>query len=104
MEELGDLIRFRIDARQVRTLVEVTVDAGESQISEFVRAAVKAGNDMLEVEYGQRRIALMKLAILATVISAISHRGANRAVHLYDTLAIWRACRRNTATNLFART
>lgn len=50
MESLRDLIRIRIDARQIRTLMEITGNAGKSQVVEVVRAAVKSGNNMLDVQ------------------------------------------------------
>jgi hypothetical protein len=52
MKQLRDPIRFRIDARQVWTFVQITVDAGEGEIVEFVAAAVKSRNDVLDVKNG----------------------------------------------------
>ena len=81
MKQLRDSIRFRIDARQVRTFVQITVDTGEREIIEFVAAAVKSRNDVLDVENSQRRIILMKLAILAAVAAAFANRRSRRGIH-----------------------
>ncbi len=81
MEQFGDVIRFWIDACQVGTFVQITIDAGESEIIEFVAAAVKSRNDVLDMENRQRRIILMKLAILAAVAGAFSNRGSRRRIH-----------------------
>jgi hypothetical protein len=104
MKQLRDAVRFRIDAGQVRTFVQITVDAGEREIVEFVTAAVKSRNDVLDVESSQRRIILMKLAILAAVAGAFPNGGSRRGIIAYDEPTISRACRCKTATNLFART
>lgn len=81
MKQLRDPIRFRIDARQVRTFVQITIDASQSEIIEFAAAAVKSRNDVLDVENSQRRIILMKLAILAAITGAFSDRGPRRGIH-----------------------
>jgi hypothetical protein len=75
------LTDFRIDARQVRTFVQITIDASESKIVEFVAAAVKSRNDVLDVKNRQRRIILMKLAILAAVAGAFPNGGSRRGIH-----------------------
>ena len=53
VEELRDEIRVRVDARQIRALMEIAVDAGEGQIVEVIRAAVTSGNNMLDVQRSQ---------------------------------------------------
>ena len=56
-------------------------DRWSSEIIEFVVAAVKSRNDVLDVENSQRRIILMKLAILTAVAGAFSDRGSRRGIH-----------------------
>ncbi len=54
MKQLCNAIRFWIDASQVRTFVQITIDTGKSEVVEFVAAMVKPRNDMLNVENSER--------------------------------------------------
>ena len=46
--------------------MQIAVNAGKGQVVEFIRAAVKSGNNVFDVKSRQRRVILVKLAILAT--------------------------------------
>jgi hypothetical protein len=83
MKEFCHFIRLRIDSRQVRSLVQIAIDAGESKVVEFVGSAVNPWNDVLDVKRGQRRIILMQMAILASILSALANLGSGlRSDHL----------------------
>ena len=85
--------------------MEIAIDAGEGEIVEVIAAAVNFGNDVLDVERGERRIILMQTTILASVLSTLANLGLICALIIYDwELAICCACRLRMATNLFART
>ena len=85
VKQLRNLIRFRIYARQVRTFVQVAVHAGEGQVVEVIRAAMTFGTDVFEVEGGQGRILLVKLAILAPVAGSLPNFRSIRRVHRLTT-------------------
>jgi len=53
MEQFRDLVRLRVNARQVRTFVEIAVDARQGQVGEVIGAAVRPREDVLDVEHGQ---------------------------------------------------
>jgi hypothetical protein len=74
MEQLRHFIRVRINTCQIRTFVQVTIDAGQGKVSQLVRAAVFLGDDVLDMQYGERRIFLMELAILAPIASPLSNQ------------------------------
>jgi len=52
MKQLRYFVRHRINARQVRALVKIAVDAGQRQIVLVVTAAVNSRNDVLDVKGG----------------------------------------------------
>jgi hypothetical protein len=104
MKQFGYSIRFRINAGEVRTFVQITVDARAREIVDLIAAAVNTRDNMFNVENGEWRVVLMNLAILATIVGPFSNRGSRRGIHPYDEPTISRACRCKTATNLFART
>src|SRR3989442_14775992 len=73
MEQFRHLVGFGVDARQVRAFVQITINAGQSQILQVISAAMNARNDMLDVQGSQRGIFLAQLTILATMASALPH-------------------------------
>ena len=81
MKKLRDSFRVLIDACQVRAFVKIAVNTSERQIVEFVRTAVKPGNDMLDVKNREWRIVLVEFAVFATAASPISNGGSRRRVH-----------------------
>jgi hypothetical protein len=45
-----NLLSYRINSGQVWTFVEIAINASESEIVEFIRAAVHFGNDVFYVQ------------------------------------------------------
>jgi hypothetical protein len=56
--------------------VKVAIDTGKGKIVEVIAAAVNLGNDVFDVERGQRRIILMQTTIFASVLSALANLGS----------------------------
>ena len=54
VEQLGDLVRLRIDARQVRSFVQIAIDAGKGEIVEAIGPTMNLRDDMLDMKCGQR--------------------------------------------------
>lgn len=54
MEKFRDLIRLRINPRQVRSLVEITVNAGQRQIVQIITAAMESRKDVFDVKCRER--------------------------------------------------
>lgn len=81
VEQFSDLPSFGIDSGEIRTLMQVAVDAGECQIAELIAATMAARNDVLHVELGQRRILLSQLAILASIPRPFPNAGAISRAH-----------------------
>ncbi len=50
VEQLGDLVCFGINPRQIRALTKIAVNAREGQIVGGIEATVFLGNNMLDVE------------------------------------------------------
>ncbi len=73
VEQLGDLPREGIDPGDVRSLVAVVVEAGESQVAERRRTAVLTGHDVVNRERDCGIIHLWHAAVFADVTSAPSH-------------------------------
>src|ERR1035441_3858000 len=81
MEEPRHSLGLRVNARQVRSFVQVAVDARQSQVVEVVRAAVNLWDDVLDVKRRQRRVLLMHEAILATMAGALPDAGSRARAH-----------------------
>ena len=86
MEQLRDERGFRIKAGKVRPIVKI---AGERQIPQIVRPAVCFGDDVFDVEDGQRRVVLMQLAVFATVARPFPH--ARPGVRIHGFRPPWRS-------------
>lgn len=83
MKQLRNCIRLRIDSGQVSTLVQIAVDAGESEVVEVVGPAVNLRNDVFDVKGRQGRIILTQTTILASVARALANLGSGlRSDHL----------------------
>jgi len=54
MKQVRDLAGLRINAREIWTLVQIAVNTGEGQILEVIRSAVNFGDDMFDMQGGQR--------------------------------------------------
>ena len=74
MKDFRDLIRDRINSREVRTFMQIAIDAGQSQVFCVVRAAMFFGRDVLDMQRSQRRFRLMKLTILATLFRTFANK------------------------------
>ena len=77
MEQLRNPLGLRVNAGQVRSFVQVAIDARQSQVIEIVRAAVNLWDDMLDVKGRQRRVLLVYQAILATMAGALPDAGSS---------------------------
>lgn len=53
--------------------MKIAIDACKGEIVELIAAAVNFRNDVLDVERRERRIILMQVTILASVLSALSN-------------------------------
>jgi len=105
MKQLSYFVSLRIDPCQVSALVQITVDASQSKVVEVIGSAVNLWNDVLNVKGGQRRIILMQMTILASVLCALTTWVLICDPIIYDCEfeSCW-AWRLRMATNLFART
>ena len=82
MEQGSHEIRLRVKAREVWTFVEIAVNAGEREIVGVVTAAMDFGDDMFDVQRGQRGIFLAELTLLATMAGALPDAGFRLCIHL----------------------
>jgi hypothetical protein len=48
--------------------VKIAIDAGKSEIADVIAPAVDPGNDVLDVQNRERRIILMQVTILTSVL------------------------------------
>ncbi|MDQ3330560.1 MAG: hypothetical protein M3552_07895 [Planctomycetota bacterium] len=53
--------------------MQIAIDAGESQILSLVTAAVLPWNHVLDLQSGERRMLLLKEAVLTSVASSLSN-------------------------------
>src|SRR5262245_44659197 len=81
IKEEYDLACSWIDARQIRTLVQVAAVAGESQIRRFVAAVMLPGYDVLDVESPERRPLHWQAAILAAPSCPFAHQATKLRIH-----------------------
>ena len=83
VKQLRNFARFRIDSSQIRSFVQIAIDAGKSQVVEDVASAMSFWNDVFDVKSGQRRIILTQMTILASVLGALADLGSGlRSDHL----------------------
>ena len=64
--------RFRIDASQIWTFLQVTAPTGEREIVELRRSAVLSGDDVFDVKRAAER-RLWRATVLATAASPHPH-------------------------------
>ena len=67
MKQLGHHLRFRIDARQIRTFMKIAINTRERQVVEIISAIMFLGDNMLDVEFSEWGIILMELAVFAAM-------------------------------------
>jgi hypothetical protein len=72
MKKRRDLPGVRIDARQIGTLLQVTVPTGERKIVKLRRSALLPGDDVFNVKRAAER-RLWRAAVLASAASAGPH-------------------------------
>jgi len=77
---------LRIDSREVRTFVQIAIDAGKREVVDVVSSTMDRWNNVLNVERRPGRIILMQVAILASVVSALLNVCSNLSV---DHRANW---------------
>ena len=70
MEELRYFVRFGIDTCQIRTFVEITINARQRKVVYVIGAAVLLGDDVLDMQGGKRGVILMQLTVFATIVGA----------------------------------
>ena len=105
MKQLSNHICLGIEPSEICSLVKIAIDTGKGEIFDIVTTAVNFRNDMFNVERGERRIILMYVTVLASVLSTLANLSPDLCTdHLRRELAICCACRLRMATNLFART
>jgi hypothetical protein len=81
MKQLRHSIRFRVNSGQVRTFVQIAVNAGEDKIVGFISAAMNLWENVFDVECRQRGIILMQLAILAAIAGSLPHQRSQARTH-----------------------
>ncbi len=88
VKKLGHGATLRVQAVQIGTLVQIAVNAGEREVFRMVGSAMDLGNNVLEMQWSQRRIVLAEPAIFAAVVRAPSNAGLNRRVHRFRLAGI----------------
>ena len=53
--------------------MKIAIDASKGEIVDVVTTAVDSRNDVLDVERGERRIILIQVTILASVLSTLAN-------------------------------
>src|SRR5205823_197889 len=80
IKQLSDLLRHRIDTREIARFEEIAVDAGRRQIVQTVVAAVLAGTDVLDVQGCERRLVLAQTTVFAGVACPFTDLASARGV------------------------
>jgi hypothetical protein len=82
MKEFRNRARFWIDASQVRSFMQITIDAGQCQVIEVVASAMNSWDDVFDVKHRERRIVLVEVAILTSVAGAFAYPSFGTRQHL----------------------
>lgn len=61
------------DNSGVRSFVKIAINEGKGKVVDVIATAVNLGNDVLDMERSQRRIILMQMTTLASVLSALAN-------------------------------
>ena len=77
MKQIGNRIRFGINTRQVRSLVQIAIDTGKREVVEIISPAVTLRNDVLNVKRGERRIILVQTTVFAGILRAPADFGSS---------------------------
>ena len=104
MEEPREFVGDRINACQVRSLVEVVLVTGQGQITWRIRTSVLTGDDVFDVEGEERIIVLMELAVFAALLRALPDQISRRCVHHEEARSRARALAWRMATMFAAMT
>src|SRR5438105_15192442 len=81
MEQAHELPCDRVDPRQIRSLVQIVMMAGESQVSQNRGSIVLPRDNVLNLEWGDRGVRLGKPAVLATEAGATADGPAQLRIH-----------------------
>lgn len=81
MKKRNELPRFRIEASDVWTLMQVAVLTAQRQIVGVVSTAMLPGNDMLDVKTEERLMLLAKAAILTAMVRPVTDELAKVGLH-----------------------
>jgi hypothetical protein len=73
IEKPDDPLGFRINSREIRSLVKITVNARQGEIPQIVCAIMAFGNNVLDVEISQRGVLLLQVTVLATVLGSFTN-------------------------------
>ena len=53
--------------------MKIAIDAGKGEIVNVIATAVNPRNDVFDMERGERRVILMQMTILASVLSTLAN-------------------------------
>ena len=81
MEQFRHSLGLGVNAGQVRSFVQVAINARQSQILQIVRAAMNPWDDVLNVKRRQWRVVLVQQAIFATMASTLPDPGSRARAH-----------------------
>jgi hypothetical protein len=81
VEEAGDLLRFGIEAGEVRPLVKVIVVAGQRQVVYGVLPPMLFGEDVFDVEGEKRVVGLVDATVLTAIIRVPPQEFPRELVH-----------------------
>ena len=81
VEQRCHLSRILVDCSEVRPLAGIATIASQSEIREFIPAAVLARHDVLGVEWKKWRGRLRKMAILTMLACPLTYSFAGGGIH-----------------------
>ena len=81
MEKWDYTSRFWIDARKIRSLVQIAPITGQREIGGIVVAAMLSGNNMLDVKGRQRHRCLRQATVFAFLTGPATNEFSNGCVH-----------------------
>ena len=75
IEKHRDRVAFRIDAREVRTLVQIAIDTGQREILQLISAAMLLWSHVFYVQNREWGVVLMKFAVFAPIFRPAAGEG-----------------------------
>ena len=81
MKQPDECAAFRVKPAQVRALVGIAVETGQSEVSIVVTSAMLTSDDMLDVIGGERLRVLRQAAVFAAMTSPLADKSPERLVH-----------------------